>query len=55
MMTLLFKEELGKYIRVAQAIIKHFYAETGKEVPGWVERNTLFSIKGLEYMHKRGP
>lgn len=48
---ILVEKKLGQYVQIAQDIIKHFYAEKGQEVPDWVEKNTLFSIKGFEYLH----
>lgn len=53
MKTLLWEKKLGEYVQIAQDVIKHFYIETGKEVPEWVEKNTLFLIKGFEYLHKK--
>ena len=42
----------GEYVQIAQNIIKHFYKETGAQMPEWVEKNTLFSIKGFKYLYK---
>jgi hypothetical protein len=53
MKTLLIEKKIGEYIQIAQEIIKHFYKETGKKVPDWVEKNTLFLSKGYEYLDKK--
>lgn len=52
MKTILQEKKLGHYVQIAQDIIKHFYMETGIEVPNWIEKNTLFLIKGFEYLKK---
>jgi len=51
--TLLRDTKGGEYVQIAQDIIKHFYKETRAEMPEWVEKNTLFSIGGFEYLHKK--
>lgn len=53
MKTLLWEKKPGEYVQIAQNIIKHFYMETKQEVPEWVEKNTLFSSKGFNYLHKK--
>jgi hypothetical protein len=42
---------LGKYVQIAQEIIKHFYKEARLDLPEWIERNKLFAISGFEYLH----
>lgn len=51
--TILQKEEPGRYVQVTQNIVKHFYSQTGREIPGWVDENELLRLKGFEYLpHK---
>lgn len=53
MKTILLEQKGGKYLQIAQDIIKHFYVETKRDIPKWVEQNLLFTIKGFEYLYKK--
>lgn len=48
MKTILWERKIGEYTQTAQNVIKYFYNQLGKEVPKWVENNTLFLIKDFE-------
>lgn len=48
MNTLLWQRKMGEYTQTTQNVVKHFYNQLGREVPKWVENNTLFLIKGFE-------
>lgn len=53
MRTILMEQKAGKYVQIAQDIIKHFYNETRKDIPKWVDNNLLFTITGFEYLYKK--
>lgn len=48
MKTVLWERKMGEYTQTSQNIIKYFYSRLGKEVPKWVESNSLFLIKSFE-------
>ncbi len=50
MKTILWERKIGEYAQTAQNMIKYFYKQLGREVPNWVEKNTLFLSKGFEYL-----
>ena len=49
-MSMICRENVGIWVGIAQEIIKYFYVELKHDVPEWVEKNTLFSIKGIQYL-----
>ena len=53
MKTILLEQKGGKYLQISQDIIKHFFVETKRDIPKWVEENLLFTIKGFEYLYKK--
>jgi len=47
-MTRIMKDtEAGRYVHVAQEIIRHFYAETHASPPRWLNRNMVIKLKGF--------
>jgi hypothetical protein len=53
MKTILWDTGTGEYAQIAQRIIAHIYRERGLKTPAWLEKNTLFTIKGFDYIHER--
>ena len=40
----------GTYVKVAQNIIRHFYKETGTDIPEWVDNPMYFKCRGFELL-----
>ena len=40
----------GTYVKVAQNIIRHFYTESGSDIPGWVDNPMYFKCRGFELL-----
>jgi len=43
----------GKYVSVAENLIKYLYECGGKSPPEWLSKNTLFRLKGIEILDQR--
>jgi len=42
------EHELGKWAKIAERVISHFFINKNKKLPNWLGQNEFFAIKGFE-------
>lgn len=48
MKTIQEEHELGKWAKIAEEVISHFFESKNKDLPNWLSRNQFFAIKRFE-------
>jgi hypothetical protein len=51
--TIMTERPIGEYAQIAQRIIAYILLAMGRTTPDWLEKNTLFRIKGFDYLQER--